>query len=88
MVDRSGMADTPLARAMTPDPVVVAPSDRAIDALRIMTEHGFRHLPVVDEDNRVLALVSIRDLLRHQFERLKNEIEALTSYVGADGPGG
>ncbi len=67
MVDQSGMADTPLAEAMTPDPVVVAPSDRAIDALRIMTEQGFRHLPVVDR-NVVVGIVSLNDFKGMELE--------------------
>ena len=33
------------------------------DCLRLMHQHGIRHLPVVDSGN-VIAVVSIRDLLR------------------------
>jgi CBS domain-containing protein len=32
------------------------------DCLRLMHQHGIRHLPVVDKD-KVVAVVSIRDLL-------------------------
>jgi CBS domain-containing protein len=41
--------DTPLAKAMTPNPVTITPESRAIDALRAMSDGGFRHLPVVED---------------------------------------
>jgi len=30
-----------------------------------MVEHWIRHIPVVDDENRVLGMVSIRDILRY-----------------------
>ena len=41
-------AVTTLAQAMTPNPVTITPESRAIDALRAMSDGGFRHLPVVE----------------------------------------
>lgn len=48
---------------MTADPVTVASSLDAEDAARTMLEHGFRHLPVVD-DGRPVGIVSLRDFAR------------------------
>jgi CBS domain-containing protein len=48
---------------MTADPVVAAPATTAAEAARIMLDHGFRHLPVVD-DERTLGIVSLRDVVR------------------------
>jgi CBS domain-containing protein len=45
---------------MTPKPITITPTTRAIDALRKMHEHGFRHLPVVD-DGKILGVVSRGD---------------------------
>jgi CBS domain-containing protein len=39
---------TILAKSMTSDPVTITPDSRAIDALRLMSNGGFRHLPVVE----------------------------------------
>ena len=48
---------------MTEDPVT-APSDTsAEDAVRTMLEHGFRHLPVVEE-GRMVGVVSLREVVR------------------------
>jgi CBS domain-containing protein len=49
--------------AMTADPETADPSFDAGDALDLMLERGFRHLPVVHE-GRVVGVVSIRDLLQ------------------------
>jgi CBS domain-containing protein len=46
---------------MTPDPAVVPPTTDIREAARIMTDGGFRHLPVVT-DGVFLGLVSMRDI--------------------------
>ena len=51
----------PLRHWMTPDPLTVSPDLTVKDALDIMLNRGFRHLPVM-EDERVVGMVSIRDL--------------------------
>jgi CBS domain-containing protein len=48
---------------MTRDPTTVSPDEDSDVALRIMLDHGFRHLPVVDQ-GKVVGIVSIRDLAR------------------------
>ncbi|MFY9578881.1 MAG: CBS domain-containing protein [Gaiellaceae bacterium] len=48
---------------MTRHPEVVSPDDSTDHAAVLMLHGGFRHLPVV-EGNRVVGIVSIRDLMR------------------------
>jgi CBS domain-containing protein len=48
---------------MTPDPMTAAPGDSTEGALKIMLDHNFRHLPVM-ENGEVIGIVSIRDLAR------------------------
>ncbi len=48
---------------MTAHPETVEPSDTTDHAAALMIHGGFRHLPVVDGD-RVVGIVSIRDLMR------------------------
>jgi CBS domain-containing protein len=48
---------------MTRHPEVVSPDDSTDHAAALMIHGGFRHLPVV-EGNRVVGIVSIRDLMR------------------------
>ena len=47
---------------MTPKPVCVPPEMRVADALVIMLEKGFRHLPIV-QGTRILGVFSIRHAL-------------------------
>jgi CBS domain-containing protein len=46
---------------MTADPKVVSESTDPVEAVQIMLDGGFRHLPVV-ENERAVGIVSIRDL--------------------------
>jgi CBS domain-containing protein len=46
---------------MTRDPMTVGPEEEVEVALRVMLDHGFRHLPVM-EGGELIGLVSIRDL--------------------------
>lgn len=70
---RSEDASTmPLADVMTRQPVVLGPRDLAIDALRLMSDAGFRHVPVV-EDGRVVGVVSRNDFTGVEIDRLDEE---------------
>ncbi len=64
-------------------PVVTAePGISVCDAMAIMTDRRFRHLPVV-EGNRVLGLVSIGDLVKRRIEDAEAEAESLKSYISS-----
>jgi len=52
-----------IAEWMTPDPDSVAPDVAVTEAFASLAEHGYRHIPVVD-DGRVVGVVSMRDLMR------------------------
>ena len=54
--------DTTLARdIMTAKPDTLGPDDKASEAIRMMRERNYRHLPVVD-GHAVVGIVSVRDL--------------------------
>lgn len=48
---------------MTPDPVTVTADTPFQEALKLMRDHRFRRLPVVDRNGRLVGIVSERDLL-------------------------
>ena len=50
------------------------------EALGLMTEGRFRHLPVV-EDERLLGLVSIGDLVKMKLNETAEEAQALREYI-------
>jgi len=61
--DRAGM-DRPVRDYMTTPPATVKATDSIAFAMHEMAVKGYRHLPVTDEDNRPIAIVSARDILR------------------------
>ncbi len=52
------------------------------EALGLMTERRFRHLPVVEE-GKLLGLVSIGDLVKVKLEETAREAQALRAYISA-----
>ena len=48
---------------MTPKPTCVLPETMVSEAVVIMLERGFRHLPIVNAQGRILGVFSIRDAL-------------------------
>lgn len=47
---------------MTANPLTISADMPLPDARQILTDYHFRHLPVVDKDNRLLGMISDRDL--------------------------
>ncbi len=58
------------------------------EALTTMLERHFRHLPVTDDNGKLLGVLSIRNLLEWRVGDLSRELESLEQYVSNDGPGG
>jgi CBS domain-containing protein len=58
------------------------------EALSIMIERHFRHLPVSDDNGKLLGILSIRNLLEWRVGELSHELESLEQYMTNDGPGG
>ena len=56
------VTDVPVARLMTPDPITIGTDASLGDAAGAMLELGVRHLPVIDEDFRLVGMISERDL--------------------------
>jgi CBS domain-containing protein len=54
---------TPVSRIMTPNPQCVQPELKVADAVLIMIERGFRHLPVLADNGKILGVFSVRDAL-------------------------
>jgi CBS domain-containing protein len=54
--------EVPIAQVMTPRPATVGTEDSLGDAAGLMVQGGFRHLPVVDVDGRLVGMLSERDL--------------------------
>lgn len=78
--------DTVLGRVMTPNPDTVAPNSTALEALRRMTECGYRHLPVVDGE-QIVGIVSIRDLYAAVNRELAEDLQQREAFMFDTGYG-
>jgi CBS domain-containing protein len=65
-------AHTPLHAVMTERPAHLPPQHDAMDALRLMSDGGFRHVPVVDH-GKVIGIVSVGDFRSFEHARLDEE---------------
>ena len=54
---------TQLVEVMTRNPHCVAPEMQVSDAVLIMIERGFRHLPIVAASGKILGVFSVRDAM-------------------------
>jgi CBS domain-containing protein len=53
---------TRIADVMTREPITLSPQTPVTEALRLMSEIGFRHLPIVDQEE-VQGIISLRDFV-------------------------
>jgi CBS domain-containing protein len=65
-------AKTKLSEVMTQDPDTLPPGRTAIEALRMMQDGGYRHVPVVAE-GKILGVVSRGDFRAAEQDRLEEE---------------
>ena len=66
---------TTLAQVMTANPLCVAPQTKVSDAVLMMIERGFRHLPIVGADRKVMGVFSVRDALPREVDAALSQTE-------------
>ena len=65
---------------MTAPVVTITPQTSVLEALALITQRRFRHLPVVD-GGRMIAFVSIGDLVKHRIDKIEAEADAMRVYI-------
>lgn len=66
---------------MTRKVYTCTPDDTLDDLMRLMTEHHFRHVPVVNEEGNVCGMISMSDLVKHRVVELEAETELLQNMI-------
>ena len=72
--------ETLVAEIMTRNVFTVGPATRTRDCMALMSQKRIRHLPVVDGD-RVLAMISIRDIMDDIIADHEVTIAQLQNYI-------
>lgn len=72
--------EIPVGEAMTTKLVTAEEGDEVCDVMTMMVDKNIRHLPVV-EKGKVVAMLSIRDIIQTQVGKFTTEIDTLKDYI-------
>ena len=79
---------TQISKVMATDIKKIVRNGTVAQAIKIMSEHRIRHIPLVAEDNEFLGMISLRFLLHDRLDDLVDQLQSMDAYMTADGPGG
>ena len=66
---------------MTKDPVTCSPIESFDNVMSKMSQGRFRHMPVL-EDKKLVAIISIGDIVKARIEAMEQEARAMHEYIG------
>lgn len=75
--------DMAVRDVMTADVITAVAQDDLMSVAHTMTEHRFRHLPIVDDQNNLIGIISIGDVLKAQRDQYRGEIDTLETQIMA-----
>ena len=78
---RTDFARMSIRPCMTCEMTTGTPTDTVSEVLVVMTARRFRHVPVVDEQGKMVGVVSIGDLVKARLEATAKEAQALREYI-------
>lgn len=76
-------AELPASAVMSAPLVAIHPDETFDDAAQVMKENHIHHLPVIDDDGRLLGILAQSDLGRHMSNRELGQLARETSIRGA-----
>ena len=72
--------DQPVSVCMTRKVVSCGEKDTINHVMAVMTQHRFRHLPVI-VDGRLTGIISIGDVVKRRMEQIERDAEELRNYI-------
>ena len=79
---------TKVSEVMRSPAETISIDTEAGEALRMMFSNGRCYYPVVDKEGALKGWIALCNLFKNHVEDLGHELNALESYLSADGPGG
>lgn len=81
---------SPICQFMTPAPETLSPDASVFDAIQSMGKHGYRNVPIVDDNGRLLGSLPVSKIVDFLAESYPQEVLALPPradqrFVAADG---
>ena len=76
----AGALDQPISQCMTKKVVSCDGQSTVDEVMGIMTNHKFRHIPVI-EGGGLVGIISIGDVVKHKIEQAEREAAELKQYI-------
>jgi CBS domain-containing protein len=73
--------DTPVQEIMSSKVIVIYAGQTTEEAMDLMNRHRIRHLPVIDESNEVVGVISMSDVLRNIIYHQREEIKRFSEVI-------
>ncbi len=64
-----------VAQYMTSNPIRERPEASLAFALNLMSNGGFRHVPIVDQDDLPIGIISVKDVVEHIVKKMLDAID-------------
>jgi CBS domain-containing protein len=77
----AGILEAPVSQIMTSEVSTGTAADNIADLAATMTEERVRHVPILDDAGRLVAIVSIGDIVKHRLSELQSERDQLRDYI-------
>jgi len=74
VVDAPQVWDVPIDQVMTPAPLSIKPEAAAAEALRLMDTQGFRNMPVVDGQGRIVGNLTHFSLIKFLSDHFAEQV--------------
>ena len=80
VVEGRDPARTAVGEVMTENPLTIEPTADLQTCIFLMRRHGFRHLPIC-QDQQLQGMVSMRDIILHDLSEKDDEVRMMRAYI-------
>ena len=77
----TSVLEATVSQIMTSEVTTGTADDNIADLAGTMTEQRVRHVPIVDREGKLAAIVSIGDIVKHRLSELQSERDQLRDYI-------